>query len=284
MDYQVTKQLGAILLNQQLAPGEMIAGTSEASFYDNVGNFLGVKKHDDDFMDLGGANNMDLTKTTFVTVEKIDLRPLWSDGMVIDDLEINVQRAWDLPRVLDLYNYAPDGDIWETLIITTDNRIEQLATPAARLHYGGFQDCDDDGGLGFLNEVLYAETKIYGADPSRKFTGPNFASYSTDEANYATYLNGTLAYEDLVKRGYPNMISAPSLYIYRVVTSWYAYRSPGTMSAGAIAAMNSRLHCIFTPIAVTVLGNIRKGNESERIKLATNQLLQQPTRPQPSRP
>ena len=193
MNYQITKQLGCVRLNQKLLPTELIASTSTAEFYTNPANFLGVKKHDDEFLDLGGTDNMDATKTTFVTVDKIDLRPLWSDGMVIDDLEFNIQRAWELPRVTNLYNYDPTADIWETIIITNDNNIDALATPISRMHYGGFQDCDDRGGLGFLNEILYAETKIYGADPSRKFTGPNFASYSNDEAQYATYLNGTLA-------------------------------------------------------------------------------------------
>lgn len=283
MSYTITKQLGTVVLNQQLAPTEMVATTYSADFYTNPNNFLGIKKHDDDFIDLGGLNNMSVDTTTFATVEKIDLRPLWSDGMVIDDLEIDVQRAWELPRVLNLYNYDPTADIWETLLITTDNNIENIIN-ANRMHYGGFQDCDDNGGLGFLSEVLYAETRIYGADPSRKFTGTNFASYSLDEALAQTYLNGTLAYEDSLVRGYPKLISAPSLYIYRIVTSFYSMRSPAALSLVAINNFNTRLQCHFSPIAVRVRGNTRKGTETERIREATDTLLSQPARPEPTRP
>ena len=106
MDYNVTRQLGAIIMNQTSAPTEVIASTISADFYTNPNNFLGVKKHDDDFVQLvGGSNNMDSTSTTCVTVEKIDLRSVWSEGMVLDDLMFNIQRAYDLPRVLNLYNY-----------------------------------------------------------------------------------------------------------------------------------------------------------------------------------
>jgi hypothetical protein len=288
MDYTVTRQLGAILLNQSALPGEPIASTAEASFYTNPNNFLGVKKHDDDFVELvGGSDNMDSTSTTCVTVEKIDLRSIWGEGMVLDDIMFNIQRAYDLPRVLNLYNYDPTADIWETLLITTDQRIGTGVggiTDPRNMHYGGFQDCDDEGGLGFLNEVLYASTRIYGADPSRKFTGDNFASYSDDETLAQTYLNGTLAYEDSVVRGYAKLISAPAIYVYRIVTSWYSYRSPASLSQIAIDNFTTQLQMVLPPIAVTVEGNMRKGSETERIKYATDTLLQQPARPAPSRP
>jgi hypothetical protein len=288
MDYTVTRQLGAIQMNQTSAPGENIASTISAEFYTNPNNFLGVKKHDDDFVALpGGTDNMDSTSTTCVTVEKIDLRSVWSEGMVLDDLMFNIQRAYDLPRVLNLYNYDPTADIWETLLITTDQRIGDGVggiTDPRNMHYGGFQDCDDAGGLGFLNEVLYASTRIYGADPSRKFTGTNFASYSADENLAQTYLNGTLAYEDNVVRGYPKLISAPAVYVYRIVTSWYSYRSPASLSQIAIDNFTTQLEMILPPIAVSIEANLRAGTESERIKYATDTLLQQPNRPEPTRP
>tara|TARA_R100000353_G_C6502264_1_gene194472 strand:- start:299 stop:1150 length:852 start_codon:yes stop_codon:yes gene_type:complete len=283
MSYTITKQLGSIQLTQAMLAGEMLASTAEAEYYTTPTNFLGVKKHDDDFMNLGGTDNMSLDKYSFATVEKIDLRPLWSDGMVIDEIQIDLQRCWELPRVLNLWNYDPTADIWETVIITTDNNIESVIN-ANRFHVGGFQDVNDTGGLGFLSEIVYAETRIYGADPSRKYSGNNFASYSTDEANFSTYLNGTLAYEDSLVRGYPKLISAPSLYVYRVVTSFYAARSPTSLEMGCINAQQSRLQCIFSPIAVTVRGQTRKGTETERIREATDTLLQQPARPEPSRP
>lgn len=283
MTYTITKQLGSIQLVQELAPGAFIATTAEADYVTNPFNFLSVKKHDDDFMDLGGVNNMSLDKNSFVTVEKIDLRPLWSDGKVIDDLRIDLQRCWELPRILNLYNYDPSADIWETVIITTDNNIESILN-ANRFHVGGFQDVDGEGGLGFLSEVIYAETRIYGADPARQYSGSNFASYSNDEINHPTYLNGTLAYEDSLIRGYPKLISAPSLYIYRVVTSFYANRSLSSMNNNAILEQTSRLQCVFSPIAVNVAGTVRNGTETERIREATDTLLQQPARPQPTRP
>ena len=257
MDYQVTKQFGTIEYDMDLALAELTPAPTAltATFADTDSDNFGVPKHDDEFLTGGGSlgypNNIYNAGQSFVTKEVIDLRPLYSDGMVIDDVRINLQRAFNHPRIIQMYNIDPSADLWETILITTDSYpLEDNLDNIWKLHQSGFRPSINTGqtGLGKAHDVVFAQTRVMSHDQSRAYTGTNYANYGGSTVHYTDF-----ALADEVVRGYPDLISAPQLIIYRFVTSWYYARSPTTLSqTGAIDVQTAKANFFLPPFQITL--------------------------------
>ncbi len=306
--YNVIKQLGPIevkynMEKNQRAVSENILNPPTVEFEERLWEFGGVKKHDDNFL-IGDSSIPGQPfyngGGSFMTKTVIDLRTFFDEGKVLDDIKIDLQRPIEIPRIYSMYNVDPSAEIYETILITTDanpndnSDLVQAAPPYERFYQpvdwflAGFSprragpSFGDFEGIAFPKQVVMAQTRIYAHDPSRNYQGTTYLSHSDDETNYPTIYYETLAIQDSVVRGYPDMVYSPQLTIYRIITTGYYLRTP-TITDLAITAMESKAELYFPPVQVSISGNMRSGTETERIMEATNILLAQPDRPDTDR-
>ena len=293
MDYRVTKQFGSIKYQMDMALTELIASSLSASFIEDLNAVYGVAKHDDEFLPGDGLGSYSApfynSGQSFGTVEKLDMRKLYSDGQILTDLRINLQRTFDSPIVEQMYNIDPSAEIFESVIITTDPYPVGEADDALNLfqwHQAGFRPLqyasNEYLGMGVPESLVFQQTRVYKHDQSRAYTGAQYESHGSPSDP------GTVLYTDLLKvedvlRGYPDLISAPTLYIYRVWTVWYYQRSATFLKQTTIDHQNARANFWLPPMQITISGTVRKGTDAERIMKATDSLLNQPVRPDASR-
>ena len=303
MSYKVTRQLGTLYANYTMAKTEVTAPAPIVRFEENMNNFGGVKLHDDDF--LSGDNSITGMPfydggAGFITKETIDLRDAFADGQVLDDITINIQRAFEIPRVYNLYNISPDAEIYETILITPSaypSESDPTLTGGVGLtelnpndwFLAGFRPriIEDNvetefRGISFPREVLLAQTRIYSRDPSRAFSGTLYASQSDDETTFPTTYYETFSVQDSVVRGFPDLVYSPQINIYRIVTVGY-YQRTAILDPQTVQNQNAKCEFLMSPVHVTITGNMRKGTETEVIRESTNILLDQPVRPDQSR-
>ena len=301
MKYSVTKQFGTLRYQADLALAELQATSVSVDMITSLNQTYGIAKHDDDFLPGDGLLSMPAPLynggISWGSVEEIDLRSMYNDGMVLDDIRINLQRTMQLPVVEEMYNVDPGAVIYESIIITTDPYPLNPVPPGTiqgqydlfQWHQAGFRPMKyrTNGnltrGMGTPESLIFQQTRKYKHDPSRGLTGDQYQSYS-EPAGPATILYTDLLMSDDVIRGYPDFISASTLYVYRIFSSFYNFRSPTLLKEETVNLQTSRTKLVFPPLQITVSGNARKGTESERIMKATDSLLQQPNRPEPTRP
>lgn len=304
MKYTVTKQFGSIQYTCNLGLTETISSDVSAVFIQDKNQSFGVPKHDDEFLPGDGSLGLPAPMynggLSFATLEEIDLRSVFNDGNIIEDLLFDVQRVLNTPVVEFMYNIDPSAEIFESIIVTTDpypiNPIQDGQPPLGisdqynlfEFHSAAFRPMKykTNGykckGMGTPESILFMNTRVYKHDNSRQLSGPQYTSYS-EPAGPPTILYTDLLVSDDIVRGYPDFISAPTLYVYRVVSSFYNTRSPLLLTENTVNLQTAKLQCIFPPLQFTMKGNMRKGTESERIMKATDSLLNQPSRPNATR-
>ena len=303
MKYSVTKQFGTLRYETNLAKTETLSNDVTVAMITGLDQTFGVAKHDDDFLPGDGALSMPAPLynggASWGSVEEIDLRSMYNDGMVLDDIRINLQRTLNLPVVEEMWNVDPSAEIYESIIITTDpyplnpifanNSSISDEYQLFEFHQAGFRPMRyrNPGnyykGMGTPESIVFVQTRTYKHDPARGLTGDAYANY-TDPGGPPTVLYTDLLLHDDVVRGYPDFISAPTLYVYRIFTSFYNLRSPALLEMNTVNLQTSRTKVVFPPLQLTLSGTVRKGTESERIMKATDSLLNQPNHPVDSRP
>lgn len=298
----MTKQFGTLRYQADLALTEQIASTVNVEMITALTQTYGVAKHDDEFLPGDGLLSMPAPLynggISWGSVEEIDLRSMYNDGMILDDIRINLQRTMQLPIVEEMYNVDPGAVIYESIIITTDpyplNKVPEGGSiqgeyDLQQFHQAGFRPMryKTNGnltkGMGTPESLIFQQTRKYKHDPSRGLTGDAYTSYSEPGGPPTIFYTDLLMSDDVI-RGYPDFISASTLYVYRIFSSYYNFRSPALLAENTVNLQTSRTKLVFPPLQITVSGNTRKGTESERIMKATDSLLQQPARPADSRP
>ena len=291
----MTKQFGSIDYQMDMAATELLASTLSATYIEALNSVYGVAKHDDSFLPGDGVGGYSApfynAGQSFGTVEEIDLRKMFSDGMILEDIRLNLQRTFDKPIVNQMWNIDPSAEIFESVIVTTDPYPVAEADDELNLfqwHQSGFRPLqyatNNYLGMGVPESLVFQQTRIYKHDQSRAYSGDTYANYTTPPTGPATILYSDLVTTDETIRGYPDFLSAPTLYIYRIFSVWYYARSPTMLSQTAIDQQTARMYMWISPMQITLSGEMRKGTDSERIMKATDSLLRQPTRPAASRP
>ena len=283
MDYQITKQFGALAYTVSLAPTQTFPLPPNCTAEFATDTYV-IKRHDDDLLPGDGTGTFTETLydvgTGFGTYEKIDLRPLFREGMVIDDVLFNIQRANDLPRILNMYNIDPSANLWESVIVTTSNFTEDMVKDALQTHFAGFAGIDKTAGngnseyLSQAHDVIFAQTRIYKHDQSRVYEGNKYAQNRI----YTDFV-----ISDQVNRGYPELIYCPELTVLRFFYVGYANRSPSVLAQTTIDTETAYANIRIPPMQLTLMGKARKGTESEIIMTSVNTLAEQPSKPEGSR-
>ena len=288
MDYQITKQFGALEYIVQLDPGQTFPISANVACGFATDTYV-IKRHDDDLLPGDGTGAMPAplydVATGFGTYEKIDLRPLFKRGMVLDDIMFDIQRPNELPRILNMYNIDPSANLWETVLITSAHFEPSMIKDALQTHFAGFAGVDKTAGNGNsqyiaqAHDVLYAQTRIYKHDQSRVYA---------DSSNTPIYAQNRI-YTDFVvvdaeERGYPDLLYTPELTVIRFFYVGYANRSPAVLSqVNAINIETAYASLRIPPLQLTMKGKARAGTESEIIMESVNTLAERPTRPSGSR-
>ena len=289
MDYSITKQFGALEYVVQLDPGQTFPLSANVACGFATDTYV-IKRHDDDLLPGDSTGGMPAplydVATGFGTYEKIDLRPLFKDGMVVDNVTFDIQRPNEIPRILNMYNIDPTANLWETVLVTTAHFDEDMINDALQTHFAGFAGIDKSAGngnseyLSQAHDILYANTRIYKHDQGRVYS---------DESTPSIYAQNRI-YTDLVvvdasERGYPNLVYTPELTVIRFFYVGYANRSPAVLSqVNAINVETAYTSLRIPPLQFTMSGIARPGTESEKIMLSVNTLANQPERPEGSRP
>jgi hypothetical protein len=288
MDYQITKQFGALEYVVQLDPGQTFPISANVACGFATDTYV-IKRHDDDLLPGDGTGGMPAplydVATGFGTYEKIDLRPLFKEGKVIDDISFDLQRPNELPRILNMYNIDPSANLWETVLVTTSNFTEDMVNDALQTHFAGFAGIDKSAGNGNseyiaqMHDVIYAQTRIYKHDQSRVYSDASTPSIYAQNRIYTDFV-----VVDAEERGYPNLIYCPELTVIRFFYVGYANRSPSVLSqVNAINVETAYASLRIPPLQITLNGKTRKGTESEIIMTSVNTLAEQPSRPEGSR-
>ena len=282
MKYSVTKQFGTLRYQADLALTETQASNVSVNMITSLQDTFGVAKHDDEFLPGDGLLSMPAPLynggISWGSLEEIDLRSMYNDGIILDDIRINLQRTMQLPVVEEMYNVDPGAVIYESIIITTDpypiNQIQDGVIPTGvsdqynlqEFHQAGFRPMKykTNGyqckGMGTPESLIFQQTRKYKHDPSRGLTGDAYTSYSEPGGPLTIFYTDLLMSDDVI-RGYPDFISAPTLYVYRIFSSYYNFRSPTLLAENTVNLQTSRTKLVFPPLQITVSGNSRKGTE-----------------------
>jgi len=244
-------QFGSISYDTGVIPAGQIAPvTPSVSFNENLGNYQGVRRHNDQFYIRATGTPLEISALNFMTYDYVDLRDLLEEKACMDDVVINIQRTNELPYPDFTYNIGP-GNIEETfLVVLGDYNLEQPAgTPGvagfnvAGCSRAGFIPLfdptgnDSQGGLPF--EVLYREVRQYVQDPSQNFTSPNqVGSFAGPGGNNITptRLVGNYRMVSRTVGGYPDLLVGPGITIIRQWTVFPANRSFAQADGGATGA------------------------------------------------
>jgi hypothetical protein len=278
MDYQVTKQLRSIGHTATLNPTEQFPQPVNIVINQDD-DTLPVKRRDDEIV-YDGVNPYWVNGVGILTVEEIDLRDFYNDGMVLDKLSIDIQRPIEVPIVNEMYNIDPTANIWETILITTARRPDTWSMGGLAPHLAGFTGVEVDGnidssGIAKPDDVVYAETRKYKHNRSLELSDATLYTQNRMQTD--------LLIIDGANRGYPDLIYAPTLFVWRIFSNFYTQRSPTYLLDSVIQSETAKVSVVYPPVQVTVAGKMRKGTESERIMEAISALPEQPARPGGSR-
>ena len=274
MKYTVTKQLRSIGHSATLNPTEQFPQPVNITI--NLDDdTLPTKRRDDDVV-YDGINPYWVNGVGVLTVEEIDLRSYYDDGMVLDDININIQRPIECPIVNSMYNIDPTGNIWETILITTAKEPTEWSMGGLAPHLAGFTGVKVDGnidsvGIAKPDDVIFAQTRKYKHDRSRELNDTTVYTQNRMQTD--------LLIADASIRGYPDLLYAPTLYIWRIFSNFYTQRSPTYLLDSVIQSETANISVVYPPAQVTVSGTMRKGTESEKIMEAFSALPDRPDRP-----
>jgi len=223
-------QFGALNYSTGIIEPTMTTPTAPTlTFNENPGDYMGVKRHNDQFYLHNNGQPLQTGALHFMTYDYVDLRDLLEAKAGMDDVVINVQRQYELPYPNDSFNLPP-GNIEETfLVLLGDYNLEELGAflvaGASRAGFMPLKDptaSDSQGGLPF--EVLYREVRQYVQDPSQNFLSPDQvgsrAGNLGDSTKAPTRFCGNFRLTSRTIGGYPDLLVGPGLTVIR---AWSVY-------------------------------------------------------------